>query len=165
MKILLPLTAALLALPASAIAAPHEGSAFIHDYDADHDGQVTRAEFDAARAARFQATDVNKDGWVSEEEYVGEYRARLEQQLAASGQSEEKKEEERQRQIRQAHVRFGVLDKDKDSKMTEAEYDASGARAFAEQDDDRNGIVTATDAAATAARQLAARQAKDKADR
>ncbi|EZP71739.1 putative uncharacterized protein precursor [Sphingomonas paucimobilis] len=165
MKILLPLTAALLALPASAIAAPHEGSAFIHDYDADHDGQVTRAEFDAARAARFQATDANKDGWVSEEEYVGEYRARLEQQLAASGQSEEKKEEERQRQIRQAHVRFGVLDKDKDSKMTEAEYDASGARAFAEQDDDRNGIVTATDAAATAARQLAARQAKDKADR
>ncbi|EQB11642.1 hypothetical protein L288_03335 [Sphingobium quisquiliarum P25] len=165
MKILLPLTAALLALPASAIAAPHEGSAFIHDYDADHDGQVTRAEFDAARAARFQATDVNKDGWVSEEEYVGEYRARLEQQLAASGQSEEKKEEERQRQIRQAHVRFGVLDKDKDSKMTEAEYDASGARAFAEQDDDRNGIVTATDAAATAARQLAARQAKDKAGR
>ncbi|NIJ18008.1 hypothetical protein [Sphingobium vermicomposti] len=166
MKTMFCLTAALLAVTGSAaMAAPHEGSAFIHDYDANHDGQVARAEFDAERNTRFKATDANADGWLSEEEYVGEYRARLEQQLAASDRSEEKKTEERQRQIRQAHVRFGVLDKDKDSKMTQAEYDASGARAFAEQDNDKDGIVTATDAAATAARQLAARNATDKAER
>ena len=162
MKIHLPLAAALLATAGTAVAAPHEGSAFIHDYDADHDGQVTRAEFDAGRIARFKATDANGDGWVSEEEYVGEYHARLEQQLAASDRSEEKKTEERQRQMRQAHVRFGVLDKDKDGKMTQAEYDASGARAFAEQDNDKDGIVTAADAAATAARQLAAREKADR---
>lgn len=161
MKIHLPLAAALLAIAGTATAAPHEGSAFIHDYDADHDGQVTRAEFDASRVARFKATDANGDGWVSEEEYVGEYHARLEQQLAASDRSEEKKTEERQRQMRQAHVRFDVLDKDKDGKMTQAEYDASGARTFAEQDDDKDGIVTAADAAATAARQLAARKKAD----
>lgn len=165
MKIQLPLTAAFLCLSGTAIAAPHEGPAFIHDYDADHDGQVTRAEFDAGRIARFKATDANGDGWVSEEEYVGEYRGRLEQQLAASSRSEDKKTEERQRQIRQAHVRFGVLDKDKDGRMTPAEYGASGARAFAEQDNDKDGIVTAADAAATAARQLAARQAAERADR
>ncbi|PZU58592.1 MAG: hypothetical protein DI547_09660 [Sphingobium sp.] len=164
MKIQLYIAAPLLALAGSAIAAPHEGSAFIHDYDTNGDGQVTRAEFDAVRVTRFKATDVNKDGWVSEQEYVGEYGGRLEQQLAASERSEEKKTEERQRQIRQAHVRFGVLDKDKDGKMTQAEYDASGARAFAEQDDDKDGIVTATDAAATAARQQAARQAAANAD-
>jgi hypothetical protein len=162
MKNQLPLTAALLAIAGTATAAPHEGSAFIHDYDADHDGQVTRAEFDAGRVARFKATDANRDGWVSEKEYVGEYHARLEQQLAASDRSEEKKTEERQRQMRQAHVRFGVLDKDKDGKMIQAEYDASGARAFAEQDNDKDGIVTATDAAATAARQLAAREKADR---
>jgi len=86
----------------------------------------------------------------------------LEQQLAASDLSEEKKTEERQRQIRQTHVRFGVLDKDKDAKMVQAEYDASGARAFAEQDDDKNGIVTAADVAATAARRLAAREKADR---
>lgn len=155
------LTAALLALAGPAFAAPHEGSAFIHDYDADHDGQVTRAEFDAGRVARFRATDANRDGWVSETEYVHEYSARLEQQLAASDRSDDKKGEERQRQIRQTHVRFGILDKNKDGQMSQAEYDASGARAFAEQDNDGDAIVTASDAAATAARQLAARQAAD----
>lgn len=165
MQFQLSLTAALLALTGTAVAAPHEGSAFIHDYDADHDGQVSRAEFDAGRVARFKATDANGDGWVSEDEYVQEYSARLEQQLAASDRSTEKKVEERQRQIRQTHVRFGVLDKDKDGKMAQAEYDLSGARAFAEQDNDKDGIVTAADAATTAARQLAARQAADKADR
>ncbi|MEQ6333773.1 hypothetical protein [Sphingobium sp. MK2] len=161
MKIQIPLVAALLAMTGSAAAAPHEGSAFIRDYDADKDGQVTRAEFDAGRLTRFRATDTNGDGWVSEAEYVAEYRARLEQQLARSERSEEKKAEERQRQIRQTHVRFAVLDKDKDGKMTQTEYDASGARAFAEQDNDKDGIVTAADAAATAARQLAARERTD----
>lgn len=165
MKPYILLTAVSLGFAGPALAAPHEGSAFIHDYDADHDGQVARAEFDAGRAARYRATDANGDGWVSEAEYVREYSTRLEQQLAASDRTEDKKVEERQRQIRQTHVRFGVLDKDKDSRMSQAEYDASGARAFAEQDHDKDGIVTATDAAATAARQIAARQAADKADR
>jgi len=158
MKFQLTLAAALLTLAGTAMAAPHEGSAFIHDYDADHDGKVSRAEFDNGRFARFKATDANGDGWVSEDEYVQEYSGRLEQQLADSDRNEEKKTEERQRQIRQSHVRYGVLDKDKDGKMSQAEYDFSGARAFADQDNDKDGIVTATDAAATAARRLAARE-------
>jgi len=156
------ITATLFTTLAPALAAPHEGSAFIHNYDTDHDGQVTRAEFDAVRVTRFKTTDANHDGWVSEDEYVGEYSARLEQQLATSNLTEDKKTEERQRQIRQTHVRFGVLDKDKDKKMVQAEYDASGARAFAEQDDDKDGTVTQSDATATAARQKAAREKADK---
>lgn len=140
----------------SAHAAPHDGASFVHDYDADHDGKVTRAEFDAGRAARFRTTDANGDGWVSDAEYVGEYQTRLEQQLAASDRDAEKKVEERQRQMRQAHVRFGVVDRDKDAKMVEAEYDVSGARAFAEQDNDKDGTITAADVAATEAQRLAA---------
>lgn len=159
MNIRLSLAVAILSLSGTALAAPHEGSAFIHDYDANHDGQVTRDEFDTIRVTRFKATDANGDGTVSEDEYVKEYSDRLEQQLAASDLSEDKKAEERQRQIRQAHVRFGVLDKDKNQKIEQAEYIQSGARAFAEQDDDKDGIVTAADAAATHAKQLAARQA------
>jgi len=91
----LALGVALTAAPA--LAAPHEGNAFIHDYDTDHDGTVTRAEFDAARTARFKATDTNSDGWVSEDEYVAEYSARLEEQLKSFDRGEEKKVEERQR--------------------------------------------------------------------
>ncbi len=149
--------AAALALAAPAQAAPHDGASFIHDYDADRDAKVTRAEFDAGRAARFRATDNNGDGWLSEAEYVGEYRARLEQQLAASDRGEEKKAEERQRQMRQAHVRFGVLDRDKNAQMTPAEYNASGDRAFAEQDDDKDGTITTADVAAKEAKRAANR--------
>ncbi|MGH6617505.1 hypothetical protein [Sphingomonas sp.] len=147
------IAASVLATPLAA--APHDGKSFIADYDTNGDGRVTRAEFDAVRTTRFAATDTNKDGWVSDVEYLAEYTARLENQLAASDRSEEQKTEERQRQIRQAHVRFGVLDKDKDQKMQRAEYDASGARSFAGMDDDKDTVVTAADVAAVSARQAA----------
>lgn len=162
-KSMIPLAALSLAIAAApASAAPHDGSAFIHDYDLNQDGKVTRAEFETARVERFRATDVNGDGWVSEDEYIGEYRARLEQQLAASDRAEDKKVEERQRQIRQAHVRFGVLDRDKNARMVAAEYHASGDRAFGEQDADKDGAITAADVAASEARRLATRDAANR---
>ena len=142
----LAVTAALLAMAAgTAHAAPHEHSAFVADYDLDKDGKVTQAEFKTARDQRYAATDANKDGGVDEAEYVAEYEARLDAQLAASTDTAERKAEEKVRQIRQAHVRFDVLDKDKDGRMSQAEFDASGARAFAEQDGDGDGIVTAAE--------------------
>ncbi|MDG2523083.1 hypothetical protein P7B02_16235 [Caulobacter segnis] len=141
------LSAALLTvIAAPAFAAPHERNAFIHDYDANHDGEVTQAEFDAGRTARFKATDTNGDGWVSEAEYLAEYEVRLDAKLAKSDAPAEDKLAIRQREVRQTHVRFGALDKDKDAKMTKAEYDASGARAFAQQDKDKNGKITNADA-------------------
>jgi hypothetical protein len=143
---------------AAPAAAQHEGGAFIRNWDGNGDGAVTRAEFAATRTTRFEATDTNKDGWVSDIEYLAEYQARLESELRASGMSEEKKAEERQRQIRQTHVRFGVLDTDKDGKMQKAEYDASGARAFDGMDDDKDAIVAPGDVAAIAARRAARSQ-------
>ena len=142
----LAMTAALLALgAASAQAAPHEHSAFVTDYDLDKDGKVTAAEFKTARDQRFAAMDADKDGVLTEAEYVGEYEGRLTAQLAASKESAERKEEQRVRQMRQAHVRFGVLDSNKDGKMTPAEFETSGVRAFAEQDGDGDGVVTAAE--------------------
>lgn len=142
----LAVTAALLALSAApAQAAPHEHSAFIADYDLDKDGKVTAAEFKTVRDQRFAAMDANKDGVLTEAEYVGEYEGRLTAQLAASSETAERKEEQRVRQMRQAHVRFSVLDADKDGKMTPAEFEVSGLRAFAEQDGDGDGVVTAAE--------------------
>ena len=143
LRLPLALTAALLALGAvSAHAAPHGHSDFIADYDLDKDGKVTADEFKTVRGQRFAATDADKDGQLSEAEYVGEYQGRLEAQLAASSDSDERKAEERVRQIRQAHVRFGVLDRDKSGGISPAEYDVSGQRSFAEQDGDGDGIIT-----------------------
>lgn len=144
LRLPLAMTAALLALGAAAAhAAPHEHSAFMTDYDLDKDGKVTAAEFKEVRGQRFAATDADKNGGLTEAEYVGEYQGRLDAQLAASSETNERKDEQRVRQIRQAHVRFGVLDKDKDGQIVPAEFDASGQRAFAEQDGDGDGVITA----------------------
>jgi hypothetical protein len=142
LRLPLALTAALLAFSA-AQAAPHGRTAFIADYDLDKDGVVSAAEFKTVRDQRYAAMDVNKDGGLDEAEYVGEYTARLDAQLAASTAPAEKKAAEREGQLKQAHVRFGVLDKDKNKKIEAAEFAASGTRAFAEQDGDHDGKVTA----------------------
>jgi Ca2+-binding EF-hand superfamily protein len=146
--ILAAATVGLFALPAQA---QHAGNAFLAAYDTNKDGKLPRAEYDAARAERFAATDANHDGAISEAEYVGEFAARLDKQLAASGDSAEKQAEERTRQIRQTHVRFGVLDTSKDGRIDRAEYDAIADKSFAEQDADKDGVITAADVAATAA--------------
>ena len=152
MRIALTLAAAAASFTALPAQAQHAGNAFLAAYDSDKDGRVPRAEYDAARAARFAASDADHDGTISEAEYVGEFSARLEQQLAASGSSAEKQAEERTRQIRQTHVRFGVLDTSKDGRIDRAEYDAIAAKSFAEQDADKDGVITAADVAATAGR-------------
>lgn len=146
MRILTPFALSLTAIAAPALA-QHDGNEFIAAFDADHDGRLTRAEYDAGRAARFAATDADRDGGLSEAEYVGEYTARLEQRLARSTEADDRKTEERQRQTRQAHVRFGVLDGDHDKRISRTEYDGVGKRSFDEQDGDHDGIVTAADVA------------------
>lgn len=140
LRLPLAVTAALLAFSA-AHAAPHGRTAFITDYDLDKDGSVSSAEFKTVRDQRFAGMDTNRDGGVDEAEYVGEYTARLDAQLAASKDTAEKKAQERAGQLKQAHVRFGVLDKDRTGKIELAEFSASGVRAFAEQDGDGDGKV------------------------
>ncbi len=144
MRLLNPLALCLVLAAAPALA-QHDRGEFIGAFDTDRDGRLTRAEYDAGRAARFAATDTDRDGTLSETEYVGEYTARLERRLAASSDPEDRKTEERQRQTRQAKVRFGVLDADHDKRISRAEYDRVGSRSFDEQDSDRDGIVTAAD--------------------
>lgn len=58
-------------VPAAAQAMPRLGSpeAMIERADANHDGQVSRGEFLAARAAQFEQLDRNHDGMVNLAEY------------------------------------------------------------------------------------------------
>ena len=110
---------------------------FLANYDTNRDGKVSRAEYDAKRAEDYRRTDADKNGTLSEAEYVAEYAARLEAQLAAM----------RAAQVAQAHSRFGALDGDKDGRMTEAEYRSVADFPFSRLDTNRDGTVDEKDTA------------------
>ncbi len=113
----------------------HSVEGFLEIYDEDADGVVTRAEFDAHRQRSFAATDANGDGSLSESEYLAEFESRLDRQANRV----------REAQIKQAHVRFGVLDSDKSGTISPAEYLATGMRSFTLWDTDGDGAVSAAD--------------------
>lgn len=129
----------------SAHAASHARDTFIKEQDQNGDGVVSKDEFAATRAIQFAKTDADKNGSLSQTEYVGEFKARLEKKLAADTRPADKKEEERVRQMRQADVRFGVLDSDKSGAITRAEFDYSGWRMFNHHDTNNDGAVSAAD--------------------
>ena len=108
---------------------------FYDTYDANNDESVSIAEYRAVRDEGYDARDANKDGDVLADEYVAEYEARLEKDLA----------EMRDRQIKQAYVRFNVLDKDKDGIISREEFQASGKRMFDSLDTNKDGIVNEDD--------------------
>lgn len=139
------LAAVLAAVSAPALAASHARDTFIKEQDVNGDGVVTKEEFVITREQLFKAIDADKNGVLSKEEYVGEFKGRLEKRLAASTETAEKKEEERVRQMRQADVRFGVLDSDKSGGITPAEFAYSGWRMFVTHDTNKDGTVSAAD--------------------
>ncbi|WP_369977238.1 EF-hand domain-containing protein [Xanthomonas bundabergensis] len=114
----------------------HTAEGFLALYDGNGDGKVDRAEFQQARDAQFARTDSNGDGRLALEEYLGEFETRVDRRAAALDQGED----------RQVHVRFGVLDADKDGRMTFAEYQVSGKRLFETADRNKDGTVDAADA-------------------
>lgn len=113
----------------------HSKADFFNTYDADEDGAVTTAEYVAVRDKGYDERDPDGDAKVMPDEYVAEYEARLEQDLAA----------QRDRQIKQAYVRFGVLDGDKDGVLTREEFQASGQRMFDRLDTNKDGVVDNAD--------------------
>lgn len=96
-------------------------SFFLEQFDSDGDGSVSAEQFVAFRKQRYADTDENKDGNVDVDEYTSEYLVRLDRRVEA----------ERKAQVEQTRVRTKALDTDKDGSISRAEYDASGARAFA----------------------------------
>ena len=144
-KIALLAAAALCVAAAPAFAASHARDTFIKEQDLNGDGSVSKEEFKAGREKQFAGIDANHDGKLSHDEYVGEFTARLTKRLAESTDTPEKKEEERVRQLRQADVRFGVLDTDKSGGITPAEFEYSGWRMFVTHDTNKDGAVSAAD--------------------
>jgi len=147
MKTSLPLLLLVLPLVAAAPlahAASHSITTFIEEQDLNGDGKVSMAELKAGRQVGFMKADFDESGGLSEAEYVCEFEGRLMLKLSQIADPE-KRTEEQQRQMRQAHVRFGVLDTDKNGLIDIDEYQASGVKMFERQDRDKDGFVTDKD--------------------
>ena len=114
----------------------HNKEGMFSKYDSNEDGAVTTEEHTAARKATFALTDEDNNGWLSEDEYLNEYLARVDTQIVKT----------RKRALKQTYVRFKALDSDEDGQMTFEEYQASGRRMFARWDTDQNAIVTMDEA-------------------
>lgn len=120
----------------------HGLDAFLGSYDANRDGQVTRAEFDAIRLQRFKAADTNGDGVLSEDEYVAEFAARLKRQYFDEGRQPDAAYENN---IKQAHTRFGIVNRARDGKFTRAEDQAIADKTFTGLDTNGDGVVSKAD--------------------
>ena len=114
----------------------HNLAGMLEMYDQNQDGTVTKEEYLAQRQTAFLRTDVNGDGTLSTDEYLNEFVDRLDRQVASVRTS----------QLKQALVRFKALDKDEDSYLTQAEYDASGTRMFQRWDTSGDALVTMAEA-------------------
>jgi EF-hand domain pair/EF hand len=87
-------------------------------YDANKDGIVDRAEWNAGQQARFQELDKNGDGKISVQEF-------------SPGGTTDKRE-----------AAFRRLDTDRDGAVSQAEFMAQADRNFARCDADKDGKIT-----------------------
>ena len=113
----------------------HNKAGMMNKYDRDGDGVITYEEFNEKRRADFDLTDENGDGWLSNEEYLVEFLNRVDDVI----------EKTRKKQLKQAGVRFGALDKNEDAKMTFEEYQLSGMKMFERNDTNKDGLVSQAD--------------------
>jgi len=102
-------------------ARPSPADRLFQRYDTDKNGEISRQEVDAARAARIKAMDSNGDGRVSREERRAYMQHQMEERRAAS---------------------FAALDTNHDGKIDLEEYQADAAKRFARLDRDGNGGLT-----------------------
>lgn len=125
--------------PRSMLSMPtnHTQSGMLALYDRNSDGKVTREEYDLARDEQFTRTDANRDKKLSRHEYEAEFQQRIDARI----------HDLKTRELRQARVRFGVLDKDQNDQIDWDEYLASGMFLFQRTDRNKDGRVDSTDAA------------------
>lgn len=95
----------------------HRGEMF-EATDTNKDGVVTKDEFKARGDEKFSKLDINKDGVVTKEEMTQEAAKRAAEHAAK---------------------RFDQMDSNKDGKISQAEFDALGDKRFARMDENGDG--------------------------
>ncbi|MDO4795126.1 MAG: hypothetical protein Q4A28_04185 [Brachymonas sp.] len=114
-------------------------------YDQNRDGKITREEFDQVREDQFKRTDSNRDGRLSRDEYATEFDQRV----------NARQHEVVSAQMRQARVRFGILDADKSDFIELQELIHSGKQMFQRIDRNGDGRVDQADASLFASKRNA----------
>lgn len=127
----LPYAKSILRMPTT-----HSFDGLLTKYDANDNSIITPQEIAVVRKQIWDLADDNNDGWISEQEYLFEFEDRMDAQIAKTRKSA----------ITQTYVRFNILDKNDNKKMTLEEYQASGHRSFNRFDTDNNAIVTLAEA-------------------
>lgn len=125
------------------IAGGHSQAAYIAGYDKDGDGKVALDELIEVRTERFRGADTDGSGELNEAEYVAEFEGRLRQQYADQGR--DTSEERFANSLKQAGVRFAVLDRDRNNSLSLEEDLESARKTFARNDTDGDGFVSAAD--------------------
>ncbi len=133
------------ASPKPGIAGGHSQAAFIASYDKDGDGKVSLDELTAVRTERFAGADRDGDGQLSEAEYVAEYAGRQLKQYVEQGRNPA--DERFAGGLKQAGVRFALLDRDRNGFLSLEEDLESAHKTFARNDTDGDGFVSAADPA------------------
>jgi Ca2+-binding EF-hand superfamily protein len=114
----------------------HQLAGMLEMYDQNQDGTVSQTEYLQQRQQTYSRTDVNGDGQLSADEYLNEFVDRLDRQVAKV----------RTAQLKQALVRFKALDKDENSLLSLAEYNASGKKIFSRWDTSADAMVSMAEA-------------------
>jgi len=126
---------------------------FIAEFDTNGDGSVSYTEFFQSRQQRLAVMDIHANVQITAAGYQAEYADRLDQRLA----------QDRAGQLKQTEIRFASVDTNQDGRITLAEYQASGARAFSLIDQNQDGVISQTDPAPSPRRQQAANTAANQA--
>jgi Ca2+-binding EF-hand superfamily protein len=105
-------------------------AAFFQALDKDKNKSISLDEFKAVGRNEFKAADANQDGVITQSEFVN---AKINGKFT----------NDQLAQIRRNRtIRFVALDQDGDGKLTQAEHDKAGERAFKELDKNGDGKVT-----------------------
>lgn len=166
-RILTLVAATALSLPL--LAAPPEGGQgagrpganMLQRIDTDNDGQVSRAEFDAAGDTAFARLDADGDGYVTAEEFDAAPRmgrtdperggkrdrqgmengGRGMGQHHAGPRAEERRAHMQARMEARRTQRFASVDTDSDGIVSRTEFDAARAARFGKLDSNGDGVV------------------------
>lgn len=101
---------------------PGPGGFGLLQFDANADGRLTKAEFDAAQRTRFNTIDANKDGTATAEEFQAARKAEVEARRAEVSKT-----------------RFAALDTDKSGQLSQNEFAAAPPRGDGAKGDRHGG--------------------------